>query len=256
MRINAEQSKHPDLLRTGKLMSTFNMFGRFERYSPRRDVRVLENAVRRSAAEALASRSITSVWIVHLLRATVLQSHRLSQKIWVDTAGEVDVFVAAVGTGGTLMGVASVLKERRPKVRIIAVEPAASAVLSGGTAGQHSIPGIGVGFVPPLFDRGLVDEIVAVSDEDAFAAMRLLARREGISAGISAGAAVHASLVTMKRPDMSGKTVVTILPDPGDRYVSSDLFNDSNQASVASNAATDAISLTLSLEAMVNEWLK
>jgi len=174
MRINAEQSKHPDLLRTGKLMSTFNMFGRFERYSPRRDVRVLENAVRRSAAEALASRSITSVWIVHLLRATVLQSHRLSQKIWVDTAGEVDVFVAAVGTGGTLMGVASVLKERRPKVRIIAVEPAASAVLSGGTAGQHSIPGIGVGFVPPLFDRGLVDEIVAVSDEDAFAAMLIL----------------------------------------------------------------------------------
>lgn len=104
-----------------------------------------------------------------------------AEEIWTDTGGDVDVFVAAVGTGGTLMGVASVLKERRPNVHIVAVEPATSAVLSGGTAGQHRIPGIGVGFIPPLFDRSLVDEVIAVSNENAFTAMRLLARREGIS---------------------------------------------------------------------------
>lgn len=148
-----------------------------------------------------------------------------AEEIWSDTDGNVDVFVAAVGTAGTLMGVASVLKERRHDIRIIAVEPEASAVLSGGSAGQHRIPGIGVGFVPPLFDRGLVDEVVPVSNEDAFATARLLARREGISSGISGGAAIHASLTVMKRPEMSGKTAVTILPDTGDRYASSGLFD-------------------------------
>jgi cysteine synthase A len=149
-----------------------------------------------------------------------------AEEIWSDTGGNLDVFVAAVGTAGTLMGVASILKERRPDIRIIAVEPAASAVLSGGSPGQHRIPGIGVGFVPPLFDRSLVDEVVPVSNEDAFAATRLLARREGISSGISGGAAIHASLTVMKRPEMVGKTAVTILPDTGDRYASSGLFND------------------------------
>jgi cysteine synthase A len=149
-----------------------------------------------------------------------------AEEIWSDTGGNLDVFVAAVGTAGTLMGVASVLKERRPNIRVIAVEPAASAVLSGGSAGQHRIPGIGVGFVPPLFDRSLIDEVVPVSNEDAFATTRLLAGREGISTGISAGAAVHASLKVMKRPEMIGKTAVTILPDTGDRYASSGLFDD------------------------------
>jgi cysteine synthase A len=149
-----------------------------------------------------------------------------AEEIWSDTGGNLDVFVAAVGTAGTLMGVASVLKERRPDIRIIAVEPAASPMLSGGSAGQHRIPGIGMGFVPPLFDRSLVDEVVPVSNEDALATTRLLARREGISAGISAGAAIHASLTVMKRPKMVGKTVVTILPDTGDRYASSGLFDD------------------------------
>jgi cysteine synthase A len=144
-----------------------------------------------------------------------------AEEIWSDTGGNLNVFFAAVGTVGTLMGVASVLKERRPGIRIIAVEPAASAVLSGGSAGQHRIPGIGVGFVPPLFDRGLVDEIVPVSNEDAFATARLLALREGISSGVSAGAAIHASLTVMKRPEMVGKTAVTILLDTGDRYASS-----------------------------------
>jgi cysteine synthase len=152
-----------------------------------------------------------------------------AEEIWADTGGEVDVFVAAVGTAGTLVGVGSVLKERRPGVRVIAVEPADSAVLSGGRPGQHRIPGIGVGFIPPLFDRNLVDEVIAVLNEDAFAAARLLARREGISSGVSAGAALHASLKVLARPDMAGKTVVTILPDTGDRYASSGLFDDPAQ---------------------------
>jgi cysteine synthase len=124
------------------------------------------------------------------------------------------------------MGVASVLKERRSDIRIIAVEPVACAVLSGGSAGQHRIPGIGVGFVPPLVDRSLVDEVVPVSNEDAFATTRLLAGREGISSRISAGAAIHDSLTVMTRPEMAGKTAVTILPDIGDRYASSGLFDD------------------------------
>jgi cysteine synthase A len=157
-----------------------------------------------------------------------IAAHRrtTAEEIWSDTGGNLDVFVAAVGTGGTLMGVAGVLKERRPDMRIIAVEPAASPVLSGGSAEQHRIPGIGVGFVPPLFDRSLVDEVVPVSNEDAFATTRLLARCEGISSGISAGAAIHASLTVMKRREMIGKTVVTILPDTGDRYASSGLFDE------------------------------
>lgn len=149
-----------------------------------------------------------------------------AEEIWSDTGGMLDVFVAAVGTAGTLIGVASVLKERRPSIRIVAVEPAASAVLSGGTAGQHRIPGIGVGFVPPVFDRSLVDEVIPVSNEDALATARSLARREGISSGVSAGAALHACLQVMRRPENAGKTVVTILPDTGDRYASSGLFVD------------------------------
>lgn len=147
-----------------------------------------------------------------------------AEEIWADTAGEVDAFVAAVGTAGTLMGVASVLKERRPNIRVIAVEPADSAVLSGSHPGQHRIPGIGIGFVPPFFDKDLVDEVIAVSNEDAFAAARLLARREGISSGVSAGAALHASLGVLDRSDMIGRTIVTILADTGDRYASTGLF--------------------------------
>lgn len=149
-----------------------------------------------------------------------------AEEIWADTDGSVDVFVATVGTGGTLMGVGSMLKERRPGVHIVAVEPASSAVLSGGVSGQHRIPGIGAGFVPPLFDRSIVDELITVSDDDALATARLLARREGISAGISSGAAIHASRVVLKRPEMTGRTVVTILPDTGDRYVRSGIFGD------------------------------
>ncbi|MGH8782116.1 cysteine synthase A [Paraburkholderia sp.] len=148
-----------------------------------------------------------------------------AEEIWADTEGDIDVLVAAVGTGGTLIGIASALKERRPHIRVVAVEPEDSAVLSGGKAGQHRIPGIGVGFVPPLFERELVDEVIAVSNEDAFSAARRLAKREGICAGVSAGAAIHASLSLLERPHMAGKTVLVILPDTGDRYASSGLFD-------------------------------
>jgi len=148
-----------------------------------------------------------------------------AEEIWTDTGGEIDVFIAAVGTGGTLMGVASVLKDRRGGVRIIAVEPADSAVLSGGKPGQHLIPGIGVGFLPPLFNRDLVDEIIPVRNEDAYTRARELAKVEGISSGISAGASLHAALSVLDRPEYADKTVVTILPDTGDRYASSPLFD-------------------------------
>jgi cysteine synthase A len=148
-----------------------------------------------------------------------------AEEIWADTEGKLDVFVAAVGTAGTLMGVAGVLKERRPDIRIVAVEPEDSAVLSGRAPGQHRMPGIGVGFVPPLFDRSLVDEVIAVSNEDAFVAARRLAKTEGISTGVSAGASIHASLTVLARPGMVDRTVVTLLADTGDRYASSGLFD-------------------------------
>jgi cysteine synthase A len=157
---------------------------------------------------------------------TAVHRRTTAEEIWTDTAGEMDVLVAAVGTGGTLIGIASVLKERKPGLRVVAVEPADSPVLSGGRAGQHRIPGIGVGFVPPLFDCTWVDEVIAVTNEAAFAAARQLAKREGICAGVSAGAAIHASLTMLKREEMAGKTVVAILPDTGDRYASSGLFED------------------------------
>lgn len=156
---------------------------------------------------------------------TAIHRRTTAEEIWKDTEGKIDALVAAVGTSGTLIGIASLLKERLPNLRVVAVEPQDSNVLSGGKAGQHRIPGIGIGFVPPLFDRQLVDEVIAVSNDDAFVAARQLAKREGICAGISAGAAVHASLVLMQRPEMEGKTVVVILPDTGDRYASSGLFS-------------------------------
>lgn len=156
---------------------------------------------------------------------TAVHRRTTAEEIWADTDGKIDALVAAVGTGGTLIGIASVLKERRPAIRVIAVEPQASAVLSGGKAGQHKIPGIGVGFVPPLFDRALVDEVISVTNEDASGRARQLAKREGICAGISAGAAIHAALALLGRPEMSGKTVLAILADTGDRYASSGLFD-------------------------------
>jgi cysteine synthase A len=147
-------------------------------------------------------------------------------EIWDDTEGAVDVFVSAVGTGGTLTGVGEVLKERKPGVRVVAVEPAGAAVLSGRPAASHQMPGIGVGFVPEVLNRALVDEVLVVTDEEAFAAARRLAREEGILAGISSGAALHAALGIAAREGLTGKMVVVLLADTGERYLSTPLFAD------------------------------
>jgi len=146
-------------------------------------------------------------------------------EIWEDTQGAVDVFVCAVGTGGTITGVGEVLKERKPSVRVVAVEPAKAAVLSGGVAGNHQIPGIGVGFIPEVLNRSILDEVIAVSDENAFAGARRLAREEGILAGASAGAALHAALAVAARKEAAGRTIVVILADTAERYISTALFN-------------------------------
>ncbi|NHM26154.1 cysteine synthase A [Desulfofundulus sp. TPOSR] len=153
-------------------------------------------------------------------------AHRATtaEEIWRDTGGEVDFFVAGVGTGGTITGVASVLKARRPSLRAVAVEPAASPVLSGGKPGPHKIQGIGAGFVPEVIDMALLDEIIKVADEDALDTARRLAREEGLLVGISAGAAVWAALQVAGRPENRGKIVVVLLPDTGERYLSTELF--------------------------------
>ena len=147
-------------------------------------------------------------------------------EIWEDTDGNVDIFVAGVGTGGTITGVGEYLKEKCPKVRVVAVEPATSPVLSAGHAGAHKIQGIGAGFVPEVLNTGIYDEVIPVSDEDAFATGRLIGRKEGVLVGISSGAAVWAAIELAKRPENKGKTIVVLLPDTGDRYLSTPLFAD------------------------------
>jgi cysteine synthase A len=147
-------------------------------------------------------------------------------EIWNDTSGGVDVFVSAVGTGGTITGVGALLKERKAAVKVVAVEPAGAAVLSGRAAGTHQMPGIGVGFVPRVLNRRLIDEVIAVSDADAFACARRLAREEGVVAGVSSGAALHAALLLAARAAYAGKMIVVILCDTGERYLSSALFAD------------------------------
>ena len=147
-------------------------------------------------------------------------------EIWADTDGAVDLFVAGVGTGGTLTGVGEYLKEKKPSVKIVAVEPAASPVLSEGRSGAHKIQGIGAGFVPAVLNTKICDEIFPVQNEDAFAAAKLLAKKEGISVGISSGAALHAAVELAKRPENKGKTIVALLPDSGDRYYSTPLFTE------------------------------
>ena len=145
-------------------------------------------------------------------------------EIWADTDGAVDIFVAGVGTGGTLSGTGKFLKERKPAVRVVAVEPASSPVLSKGSAGAHKIQGIGAGFVPDVLDTTVYDEVIPVSDDDAFAAGRLIGRSEGVLVGISSGAALWAGIELAKRPENKGKTIVVLLPDTGDRYLSTPLF--------------------------------
>jgi cysteine synthase A len=154
--------------------------------------------------------------------------HRLTtaEEIWNDTGGEIDIFVAGVGTGGTITGVGQVLKPRKRSLRIVAVEPKDSPVLSGGKPGAHKIQGIGAGFIPDILDRSVIDEVVTVANQAAFDTARLLARHEGILAGISSGAAVAAALEIGKRPRMAGKTIVVILPSSAERYLSTALFED------------------------------
>ena len=148
-----------------------------------------------------------------------------AEEIWGDLDGQVDAFVAGVGTGGTITGVGQVLKERRPDVQVIGVEPAGSPVLSGGDPGPHKIQGIGPGFVPEVLDRSVIDEVFTVDDEDALETARKLAKREGVLAGISAGAAVHAALEVAAREGMAGKRVVVVVPDSGERYMSLPFFS-------------------------------
>ena len=147
-------------------------------------------------------------------------------EIWRDSDGAVDIFIAGVGTGGTVTGVGEYLKEQKPAVKIVAVEPADSPVLSQGRAGSHKIQGIGAGFVPDVLNTAVYDEVFTVKNEDAFAAARLLARKEGISVGISSGAALHAAIELAKRPENKGKTIAALLPDSGDRYYSTALFTE------------------------------
>ena len=147
-------------------------------------------------------------------------------EIWADTDGKVDIFVAGVGTGGTVTGTGEYLKNQNPNVKVVAVEPASSPVLSKGTAGSHKIQGIGAGFVPDVLNTSVYDEVIAVENDDAFATGKLIGKKEGVLVGISSGAAVWAAIQLAKRPENKGKTIVALLPDTGDRYLSTPLFAD------------------------------
>ena len=156
------------------------------------------------------------------------EAHRTTTgpEIYEDTDGEVDIFVAGVGTGGTVTGVGEYLKSKKPGVKVVAVEPASSPVLSKGESGPHKIQGIGAGFVPEVLDTAVYDEIITVTNEDAFATGKLIGRKEGVLVGISSGAAVWAAIELAKRPENAGKTIVVLLPDTGDRYLSTPMFAD------------------------------
>lgn len=177
-------------------------------------------------AERLHSQIDGSVVMGQFTNPCNPEAHELTtgEEIWEDTEGEVDIFVAGVGTGGTITGTARALKKHNPKVRIVGVEPAGSAVLSGGQPGKHDLQGIGAGFVPQVYDASVVDEIVPVSDEDAYRVGRQLVRLEGVLAGITSGAALWAALQLGKRPENEGKCIVALLPDTGERYLSTKLF--------------------------------
>ncbi len=177
-------------------------------------------------AEALAASIPGSFIPGQFVNPVNAQAHyeTTGPEVWADTDGAVDLFVAGVGTGGTITGVGRYLKEKKPAVRVVAVEPAGSAVLSGGKPGAHGLQGIGAGFVPAVLDTGIYDEVIPVENEQAYEAGRLMGRREGVVVGISAGAALHAAFELARREENAGKTIVVLLPDTGDRYLSTPLF--------------------------------
>lgn len=179
-------------------------------------------------AEELAAENDNAIVLGQFVNPANPEAHyrTTGPEIWEDTEGEVDLFVAGVGTGGTITGTGRYLKEHNPDLKVIAVEPAGSSVLSGGKAGPHGLMGIGAGFVPEILDTKIYDRICTVAEEEAYAAARLLARREGILTGITSGAALHAAIKEAERPENEGKTIVALLPDTGERYLSTPLFQE------------------------------
>jgi cysteine synthase A len=195
------------------------------------ELQLTDGAQGMNGAIALARELVAEIPEAYLLQQfdnpanPAVHERTTAEEIWRDTAGQIDAFVAGVGTGGTITGCARLLKQRQPQLQVIAVEPSASAVLSGGSPGAHRIQGIGAGFVPAVFDRGVVDEIVPIDDDDAMEIGRRLAREEGLLCGVSSGAAVAAALRVGQRPEMEGRRLVVVLASYGERYLSTPMFS-------------------------------